>query len=156
MDCERFRELNRIYGVSPLDREVWETSECSEWNEHLSNCTDCHDWRMALEVVRRGAKVEDFPCVHMAFHATFQCEDHPELNRCSTATILYNERFDEYAIGSRGGPGDNFGISNCPWCGVKLPDSRRDDWFDTLEKLGIDPVRQDIPIEFQTSKWRTG
>jgi hypothetical protein len=120
MDCERFRELNRIYGVLPLDREVWETSECGEWNEHLLNCADCHEWRMALDVANRGAKVEDFPCVHMAFHATFHCEKHPDLWACAHAPILYNGKLNEYSIGPRGGGGDRYLINHCPWCGVKL------------------------------------
>ncbi|YCA17088.1 hypothetical protein M1D72_05965 [Vibrio sp. AK197] len=45
-------------------------------------------------------------------------------------------------------------INYCPWCGVKLPESKRDLWFDTLEKLGFDdPTEQDIPEEFNTGKW---
>lgn len=125
MDCLQFREQYQIFGKLPLAREVWETPEYREWNEHLSNCRECREWRQALDVTNRGAKVEDFPCVHMAWHATFRCEDHPELWACSHAVVLYSEKFDEYSIGPRGGGGDFFHISHCPWCGVELPVSKR-------------------------------
>lgn len=45
-------------------------------------------------------------------------------------------------------------IRHCPWCGKELPDSKREEWFDALEKLGYDePLVQDIPQKFRTSAW---
>lgn len=42
-------------------------------------------------------------------------------------------------------------------CGAKLPESKRDLWFDTLENLGFDdPIEQEIPEEFKTNKWYRG
>ncbi|WP_413465548.1 DUF6980 family protein [Paenibacillus polymyxa] len=43
-------------------------------------------------------------------------------------------------------------MSFCPWCGSKLPNSKRDLWFDTLVSYN-DPAEQDIPEEFKSDKW---
>lgn len=72
--------------------------------------------------------------------------------------IYYVSRFDEYGVPMRdGGEGlcsSYIGIDFCPWCGRKLPESKRDDWFETLEKLGYDePMGQEIPKEFESSEW---
>ena len=41
-----------------------------------------------------------------------------------------------------------------PWCGEKLPEPKRDEWFDELEKLGIhDPWNESIPNKHQTDEW---
>jgi len=44
-------------------------------------------------------------------------------------------------------------ITFCPWCGQKLPDSLREDWFDRLEQLGVDPYSAKIPEEFTDERW---
>jgi len=43
-------------------------------------------------------------------------------------------------------------ISFCPFCGTKLPASKRDRWFDELEKLGFDePLGEDnLPENFKS------
>ena len=154
MNCSEFREHYEKYTALPLPREVWETDECSEWNSHLHDCTLCADWHLLNEVQKRGASADDYPCVHMAYHATFTCEEHPNLSECSKAAIIYNPKFDEYHIGSRGGTGDDIIIARCPWCGVKLPESKRDLWFERLEQMGIDPWQDDVPEEFNSGAWR--
>ena len=45
-------------------------------------------------------------------------------------------------------------INFCPFCGTKLPESKRDLWFDTLESMGFDdPITQDIPHSFKSNAW---
>jgi hypothetical protein len=45
-------------------------------------------------------------------------------------------------------------IEFCPWCGERLPKSRRDEWFGKLEKLGIyDPWSTEVPDKYQTDEW---
>ena len=47
----------------------------------------------------------------------------------------------------------------CSWCGEKLPESLRDQWFETLEKeYGLDDPWSDeqeklVPQEFTTDEW---
>ena len=45
-------------------------------------------------------------------------------------------------------------IRHCPWCGHKLPDSKRSLWYERLKSLGYsDPGNDDIPDEFETDAW---
>ena len=63
-------------------------------------------------------------------------------------------KFDEYGLIIHDGGSSYIDIKYCPWCGSKLPESKRDLWFETLENLGFeDPIEQNIPEEFQTGKW---
>ena len=42
----------------------------------------------------------------------------------------------------------------CPWCGKRLPKSKRDLWYLTLDELGYsDPGEQDIPDDFNSDRW---
>ncbi len=49
------------------------------------------------------------------------------------------------------------GIEFCPWCGIKLPSSRRDRWFDELDDLGLDdPFGDDrgkVPPQYWSDEW---
>jgi hypothetical protein len=154
MDHSEFQKLYPLYTAYPVPREVWDTPEGERWTQHRISCPTCAVWVQQAEVEGRGARVEDYPCVHMAFHATYKCEEHPELFACSKAPILYSERFDEYTIGPRGGTGDQVLIQYCPWCGVALPESKRDAWFAALEARGIDPIKDDVPLKFMGKAWR--
>ncbi|WCN11487.1 hypothetical protein GV055_19035 [Marinomonas mediterranea] len=90
----------------------------------------------------------------MAQYAEFHCEEHPDPKDCHDATIQYDEVFDEYSI-PHGDGISQMTINNCPWCGTKLPDSKRDLWFDTLESIGYDdPRNQEIPEKYKSKLWR--
>jgi hypothetical protein len=68
--------------------------------------------------------------------------------------LAYSEVFDDYGIIYHDGGESRQIINYCPWCGAKLPDSKRDRWFDELEKLGIDdPIEQEYPEKYKTSAW---
>lgn len=42
----------------------------------------------------------------------------------------------------------------CPWCGMQLPESKRELWYQTLYKLGYtDPGNDEIPAEFNSDRW---
>ncbi|MCJ8167147.1 hypothetical protein MKJ04_20065 [Pontibacter sp. E15-1] len=51
--------------------------------------------------------------------------------------ILYVNKFNEYGIKIMDGGNSSIKIQYCPWCGERLPESKRDQWFDELESLGI-------------------
>jgi hypothetical protein len=75
-------------------------------------------------------------------------------NNESNKIIQYSDRFDEYGIVIHDGGNSSIIINYCPWCGKELPKSKRDEWFDTLEKLGfINPLEEDIPMEFKSNLW---
>ena len=92
----------------------------------------------------------------MAENLNFRCEQHPGLFDCPDKLIYYSPRFDEYGIIVHDGGSSHIGIAYCPWCGAKLPESKRDLWFDRLESLGYgNPTEQEIPGEYQTGEWYT-
>jgi hypothetical protein len=67
-------------------------------------------------------------------------------------------KFREIGICVLDGEGGGIGESNilitfCPWCGGKLPASMRNEWFEELERRGIDPYGDKIPTEFLSEKW---
>ncbi|MEW6734615.1 MAG: hypothetical protein AB1489_25040 [Acidobacteriota bacterium] len=85
---------------------------------------------------------------------TYKCNRHQNAFDCPDKIIYYSARFDEYGIIIHDGGSSYVGIEYCPWCGVKLPESKRDLWFDKLKALGYDkPSEQDIPKEFLTAEW---
>lgn len=68
--------------------------------------------------------------------------------------IVYSAKFDEYGIPIKDGGNSYIEIQYCPWCGTKLPESKRDTWFEELEKQGIhDPFNSDIPKEYESDQW---
>jgi Domain of unknown function (DUF6980) len=94
-------------------------------------------------------------CEQMSNQLTRTCADHPDPADCPDALVGYNPKFDEYGIYVHDGGGSAWMvISFCPWCGARLPASRRDEWSDTLGRLGFDdPPSQEIPPEFKTDAW---
>lgn len=70
------------------------------------------------------------------------------------APVLYTKKFDEYGLKIWDGGNSFILIDHCPWCGQKLSESRRNEWFDQLEKLGIkDPWKDNIPDKYLTDEW---
>lgn len=67
------------------------------------------------------------------------------------ATVRYDPRFDVYEV-KAGSAWQQ--LYYCPWCGDKLPPSRRGEWFDELEAKGIDPMNEGYPEEYKTAAWR--
>lgn len=68
--------------------------------------------------------------------------------------IAYIPKFNEYGIIIHDGGESSIQINYCPWCGAKLPNSKRDLWFDELEKLGIyDFNDEDIPKKYKSDVW---
>ena len=70
--------------------------------------------------------------------------------------MYYSEKFDEYGLIIHDGGGSFVAINYCPWCGKKLPQSQRENWVLTLEKLGFDSplFNDDIPEMFKSGAWR--
>ena len=154
MNCNDYRALHGKYTAFPVLREVWDSTEGRAWTRHWTSCSHCANWTLEQELGQRGVRITDYPCIHMANYATVRCDMHEDLFECHKSPIVYDERFDEYAIGPRGGEGDLCVITHCPWCGVALPPSQRDAWFDELERMNVEPFSDDVPVEFRTKAWR--
>lgn len=80
-----------------------------------------------------------------------------DLKKDENRVILFSSAFREYGIPVMDGKvysSSYILIEYCPWCGKRLPESKRYEWFEVLEKLGYDsPFEQDIPEKFKTSEW---
>lgn len=93
-------------------------------------------------------------CETMSAKIELQCDMHSDQFSCPDVLISYLEKFDEYGIIIHDGGSAVAGIKFCPWCGTKLPESKRDRWFSELEAMGFDdPSEQDIPEKYCSSKW---
>ena len=91
----------------------------------------------------------------MTKQVNYKCDIHESPFDCPDALISYSEKSDEYGLIIYDGGHSVLTISYCPFCGAKLPESKRDLWFETLESMGIDPTKEDkIPENFKTSAWR--
>jgi hypothetical protein len=85
---------------------------------------------------------------------TLACDVHSDDYECPDVLVHYLPKYDEYGLIVRDGGTSVARINFCPFCGQKLPDSKRDMWFDTLEKMGFDdPTNQNIPDDFKTDLW---
>lgn len=67
--------------------------------------------------------------------------------------IIYIRKFDEYGLKIWDGGSSSIVLDFCPWCGDKLPTSKRDQWFEEIEQLGIDPWTEDVPDKYNTDAW---
>jgi len=82
------------------------------------------------------------------------CDQHEDRWDCPDALISYSEKFDEYGIIVHDGGIAVCGIEYCPWCGTRLPESKRDRWFAELDRIGIsDPWEDEIPEAYQDRRW---
>jgi hypothetical protein len=99
-------------------------------------------------------KIMKHCCKEMRRAVAYRCKQHPNRYDCPDCLIGYIPKFNEYGILVHDGGTTSCSISHCPWCGTVLPRSRRDEWFDTLAKMGFDDLgEQNIPKAFLTDKW---
>lgn len=93
-------------------------------------------------------------CQRMDISVNYTCDHGHEKWECADSLISYDEVFDEYGLIIHDGGTSLILINYCPWCGQKLPDSKRDKWFNELEKIGfLEPTEEDIPPEYRSCDW---
>lgn len=93
-------------------------------------------------------------CQEMEKAVALDCVKHKDIYSCPDVLVRYIPKFDEYGLIIHDGGSAASEIKFCPWCGHRLPESKRDAWFDALEELGFDdPSEQDIPPEFNSDAW---
>ena len=93
-------------------------------------------------------------CIDMENYIKHNCDIHEDIFDCPDTLIFYDKKFDEYGIIIHDGSKSYIVINHCPWCGKELPTSKRDLWFEELEKLGIDnPFEDTIPNKFNSDEW---
>lgn len=67
--------------------------------------------------------------------------------------VVYTAKFDEYGLPVKDGGTSMVVIGYCPWCGARLPQSKRDAWFDEMERLGLDPWEDELPEQYHSDAW---
>jgi hypothetical protein len=93
-------------------------------------------------------------CSDMENSLTLNCDQHTDEYSCPDVLINYSDKFDEYGLIIHDGGSSSLLIQYCPFCGTKMPESKRDLWFDTLESMGFDdPAEQEIPEQFNSRDW---
>lgn len=71
-------------------------------------------------------KVKKYCCDTMTLQLTHRCDQHPDPFDCADNLIFYSAQLDEYGIIIHDGGSSYSVIQYCPWCGVKLPESKRE------------------------------
>ncbi|WP_394354718.1 DUF6980 family protein [Aquipseudomonas alcaligenes] len=93
-------------------------------------------------------------CGQMKSQVNHRCDLHTGVFECPDHLIKYSDKFNEYGIVIHDGGTSSITIKFCPWCGSRLPESKRDQWFDELEKLGYEnPSEQEIPEKYKSGEW---
>ena len=67
--------------------------------------------------------------------------------------LSFNPKFREFGIRYLDGGSSVQVIDYCPFCGVRLPESLREAWFDRLDRLGFEPDDPRLPKEMQSDAW---
>lgn len=152
LSCAQFRDCIEAFESFPLKSETCGGRSYGAWVTHFHACDDCSDAVLAHRAEQRGVRASDYPCVHMAYRATQVCEQHPDREDCPDLIIDYIAKFDEFQLMKSD---VRLTILFCPWCGIKLPQSRRDQWFDAMDALGIDPWQSPdaVPEPYRSDAW---
>ena len=87
----------------------------------------------------------------MTTNATSCCID--MANGMRLAAVNFAAKFREWGVPIPDGGSSFLVLKFCPWCGIELPSSLRDKWFDRAEEMGINPPYENMPIEFQSELW---
>jgi len=68
---------------------------------------------------------KDICCAKMESQLNLRCAEHLDPHECPDNLIYHSEQFDEYGILIHDGGSSSSVIQFCPWCGTKLPESKR-------------------------------
>jgi hypothetical protein len=94
-------------------------------------------------------------CRTMAASLEMSCDMHADPFDCPDVPIIFHKILGEYGIPVRDDGTSYLLISHCHWCGIGLPESCRDLWFDTIEAAGFaNTPTAPLPERFRTAQWR--
>jgi hypothetical protein len=69
--------------------------------------------------------------------------------------VGYDDALREYyiVVSNHAGVAERQALLFCPICGDSFPKSLRGEWFDRLEARGIDPLNEEVPVEYRDGTW---
>jgi len=76
-------------------------------------------------------------CAVLETEVTWNCNEHSDPFDCPDHTVYYSSEFNEYGILIHDGGSSYSVIHFCPWCGTKLPTSKRSTGALTGRKIEI-------------------
>ncbi len=150
MTCEEYRKAFATFtNTRPVNNRY--SDEQMEWNRHRLECSSCTEWDRAQRCQRNGITPSNHCCLDMAYNISRPIEvPHQGPNR----VLDWYAPWDEYMIPVAYDGYSATIIAYCPWCGRKLPESKRNSWYETLRSMGYDdPGEQDIPNEYHSDAW---
>jgi hypothetical protein len=65
-------------------------------------------------------------CGTMKYQLNLRCDQHPDPLDCVDQLIYYSPKADQYGIIIHDGGSSFSVIQYCPWCGARLPESKRE------------------------------
>jgi len=150
VDCAGFRaSYERWWNQGPVDNEY--PREQQEWFKHRQDCPACHEWGRQQYCQHRGIEPAQHCCLDLAYAIAHPVEI---LHQGPNRALDWSRAWDEYWIPV---PYDGYSanlIRYCPWCGTRLPHSKKEQWYQALYALGFDdPGEQAIPAEFRSDRW---
>jgi hypothetical protein len=101
----------------------------------------------------RRISITDHCCQQMRDEVEHRCAEHPDPYDCPEHLVRYVPNFDEYGLIVHDGGASYVDIAYCPWCGTRLPRSKRERWWAEMERLGIDPWTETPPPLYQSDAW---
>lgn len=81
------------------------------------------------------------------------CEEMSRHLHEGEVAIVFLKPYREFGIKILDGGTSVQLIRSCPWCGTRLPESLRDEWFDEMEKQGFELGDPNIPEAYKSEKW---
>ena len=79
------------------------------------------------------------------------CEEMRQSLLCEA--LAYIPKFREWGVPIPDGGSSYLVLTYCPWCGVRLPSSLRDEWFTQLSAIGVGQPFDNVPEEFTDDRW---
>jgi hypothetical protein len=157
MKCEDFKLAYQRFDAKSkvIQLRAFESIKYEDYLKHREVCPACDNWWLGEEARRREIDVSLYPCNHMAYYASpDQCDLHDDPWECTDYALVWIDMFDEYGIPIRDGGTSYYSLTFCPWCGIKLPESKRELWYQRMSEMGIDPDDEEkIPEAYQSSQW---
>lgn len=88
-------------------------------------------------------------CEQMEQQLTHICAEHKNPFDCPGTVVCYDRETAEYGLAVHDGEDTYIPIRYCPWCGAKLAESPREQWFDREVERGYrDLAGEAVPRKY--------
>jgi len=152
MKLEEFKLLHAKFSKGGWHQTETQTPEFNAYFDAYHNNKECSEWAMITLLAERHFEYKNHCCLEMAIQIS-NPNTMPDGEDDHDIIMNYNEIFDEYGIPIYDGGTSVIGIKFCPWCGSKLPESKRDEWFNELGEMAFEDDLSKIPEKYKSARW---